>query len=58
MTLVNQDNYISLCQQEETDTHIFLHVKYASSVSHTRASIRAVDSDSVLMIDVALFHKK
>ena len=31
---------------------------YVSSVSHKNASIRTIDSDSVLMIDVALFHTK
>ena len=55
--MLNEVKYISLCHQEETDTFIFLHVKHGSSDSQKNVSIRIVDYDSVLVIDVALFHK-
>ena len=53
-TIMNEVNYLSPCHQEEADTYIVIHVMQARSASHTNASNRIVDSDSVLVIDVAL----
>ena len=56
---LNEINYISPCNEEEADIFIFLHIKHGSSVSQNKnVSIRIVDYDSVLVIDVALFYKK
>ena len=44
--------------QQEADIRIFLHVKHASSVGYTNISMQIVDSNSVLVIDATLFHRK
>ncbi|KAL8588046.1 hypothetical protein ACOMHN_061212 [Nucella lapillus] len=46
---------VSLCQQEEADTRIMLHLQHAAQQGHQKAFIRTVDSD-VVILAVSLFH--
>ena len=47
---------LSPCQQEEADTRIMLRLHHAAEQGHTKAYIRTVDSD-VVVLAINLFHK-
>lgn len=40
---------LSPCQQEEADTRMILHLRHAADQGHTRAFLRTVDSDVVVL---------
>ena len=46
---------LSPCQQEEADTSMMLHLRHAAMQSHTKAYVRTVDSDMVVLT-INIFH--
>ena len=47
---------VCLCNHEEADTRILLHVKDAAATGHRNVAIRTVDTD-VLILAVSYFHE-
>jgi hypothetical protein len=47
---------LSPCQQEEADTRMMLHLHHAAQQGHTKAYLRTVDSD-VVVLAISLFHE-
>ena len=46
---------VSPCKQEEADTRMMLHLQHAAEQGHTKAYLRTVDSDMVVLA-INLFH--
>ena len=46
---------VSPCKQEEADTRMMLHLPHAAEQGHTKAYLRTVDSDMVVLA-INLFH--
>ena len=47
---------LSPCQQEEADTRMMLHLRHAAMQGHTKAYVRTVDSD-VVVLTISIFHE-
>ncbi|XP_076158119.1 uncharacterized protein LOC143140875 [Alosa pseudoharengus] len=47
---------LSPCQQEEADTRMMLHLRHTAEQGHTKAYLRTVDSD-VVVLAINLFHE-
>ena len=47
---------LSPCQQEEADTRMVLHLRHAAMQGHTKAYVRTVDSD-VVVLTINFFHE-
>ena len=47
---------LSPCQQEEADTRMMLHLRHAAMQGHTKAIVRTVDSD-VVVLTINIFHE-
>ncbi|KAG7486210.1 hypothetical protein JOB18_027320 [Solea senegalensis] len=47
---------LSPCQQEEADTRMMLHLRHAAEQGHTKAYLRTVDSD-VVVLAINLFQE-
>ena len=49
---------LSPCQQEEADTRMMLHLYHAAGQGHSKACLRNVDSDVVVLaINICIFHQ-
>ena len=47
---------LSPCQQEEADTRMMLHLRHAAMQGHTKAYVRTVDSD-VVVLTISIFQE-
>ena len=48
--------FLSPCNHEEADTHVFLHVKDMARNGYKKLAIRTVDTD-VLILAISFFHE-
>ena len=42
------------CNQEEADSHIFMHLADAALIDHKKIMVQAVDTDVVLLVFLAV----
>ena len=47
---------LSPCQQDEADTRMMFHIRHAAMQGHTKAYVRTVDSD-VVVLTINIFHE-